>query len=456
MSHRHTRKFPVSALTLGVLGVMLAGSAGATGFQLRENSVKNLGRAVSGTAVAKDDASVVSNNPAAMVNFSQAAVQTDITVIDLTAEFSGSGNAAAGSPLQSSLRGGLGGDPGDPTAVPALAVVVPLSGAMEGLTVGASISAPFGLATEYDRDWMGRYHSVLSDVKVVDLTLSAALALTERFSVGVGLVYEHAEVTLTNAVDFGAGVCRSAPALCIPPATAVYGPQKNDGFVDVSGSASSLGWIAGVQWKPTDRLSLGFSHRSEVDHDLEGDVDFTVPGNVAPLVGAAYADGPILAPLTLPSVSTISVQYDFSDSFRMMADAQFTDWHSLAAVNIYRDNAARTQVGHEEFDWNDSKLYSLGAEFDLSESLTLRGGIAVDESPTHNATRSPRLPDNDRKLFSAGLTWRASEALSVDAAFMRIAIDTPTIDHISSSGSRLTGSFDGHANRFGVAAQYKF
>lgn len=456
MSHRSSPIFQISALALALAGTLAAGAASATGFQLRENSVKNVGRAASGTAVAKDDASVVSNNPAAMVNLGQTTVQTDVTVIDLTAKFSGGGEAAAGTPLHSALRGGNGGDPGNPTVVPALAIVAPLSGALEGLTVGASISAPFGLATKYDRDWVGRYHAVESDVKVVDLTLSAAVALSERFSVGLGLVYERADVTLTNAVDFGAGICRLAPALCIPPATAAYGPQKNDGFVDVSGNSNGIGWIAGVQWRPTDRLSLGFSHRSEVKHELEGDVDFTVPGNVAPLVGATYADGPIHAPLTLPSVSTVSAQYDFTDSFRMMADAQFTDWHSLKAVDIYRQNAANTRVGHEEFDWNDSKLYSLGAEFDLSDNFTLRGGVALDETPTHDETRSPRLPDNDRKLFSVGMTWRASEALSVDAAFMRIQIDTPQIDHISSSASRLTGSFDGHANLFGVAAQYKF
>ena len=42
------------------------------------------------------------------------------------------------------------------------------------------------------------------------------------------------------------------------------------------------------------------------------------------------------------------------------------------------------------------------------------------------------------------------------ARYSCASIDTPAIDHVSSSGSRLTGSFDGHANLFGVAAQYKF
>src|SRR3970282_1762937 len=114
--HRVTR---MTALVLGITGALALGQAQATGFQLRETSVKSLGRANSGTAVAEGDASVVSGNPAAMVNLDTTTVRTDVTVIDLTAKFTGGGTTAVGTPL----NGGSGGDPGDPIAVPALAVV---------------------------------------------------------------------------------------------------------------------------------------------------------------------------------------------------------------------------------------------------------------------------------------------------------------------------------------------
>src|SRR5690606_1174001 len=84
----------MSALALGVAGVLAAGQADASGFQIRENSVKNLGRANAGTAVAWGDASVVLNNPAAMTNLDRTTFQADVTVIDLTADFSGSGTTA--------------------------------------------------------------------------------------------------------------------------------------------------------------------------------------------------------------------------------------------------------------------------------------------------------------------------------------------------------------------------
>ena len=458
-----------TALALGIAGVLAVGQAHATGFQLREQSVKNLGRGQSGVATAQDDASVVTNNPAAMVNLEKNTFQVDLTVIDLTADFQGGGVSGAGTPL----TGGDGGDPGDATAVPNMAAVFPLSGAFEGLTLGASVGAPFGLKTEYDRDWVGRYNAVESDLKTVDFTLSAALELNEHFSLGLGFIYERAEVTLSNAIDFGTIMAGTG----LPPAAGGV-PQGYDGFAEVSGDSSGIGWIAGAQWKPTDQLSIGYSHRSEIDHDLEGDADFTTPAQFQaaqalyrslaanPLLppaqraqlavlGNGFVDGDITAPLTTPSVDILSLTYEFSDSFRMMADAQFTDWSSLRNVNIDYENPFQPNTV-EDFSWTDTEMYALGAEWDINDAFTLRGGITMDETPTHIESRTPRLPDEDRMLYSIGMTWNISDALSVDAAYQRIEIDSSEVDITSSSNSQLTGSFDGYANLFGVAAQYRF
>src|SRR5689334_4767837 len=194
----------MSALALGIAGVLALGSANATGCQLRETSVKNLGRANSGTTVASDDASVVANNPAAMVNLTKSTFQLDATDIDLDADFTGGGYADAGTPLQNPLSGGNGGDPGSPKVVPAVAFVMPVA---DTFRLGASVDAPYGLKTEYDADWVGRYNAINSDVKTVDLNLSAAWSVTPEFSVGVGAIYQRTEVTLSNAIDFGSALC---------------------------------------------------------------------------------------------------------------------------------------------------------------------------------------------------------------------------------------------------------
>ena len=68
-----TRSFRATALALAVLGTLAAGQASASGFQLREQSVKNLGKSNAGSIVGKD-ASNVSLNPAAMTNLDKVTV----------------------------------------------------------------------------------------------------------------------------------------------------------------------------------------------------------------------------------------------------------------------------------------------------------------------------------------------------------------------------------------------
>ncbi len=137
-------RLTLTSLALGIAGVLAMGQADASGFQIRENSVRNMGRANAGTTVAWGDASVVLNNPAAMVNIKETTVQADITMIDLTADFEGGGTTALGTPL----TGGTVATRADATPVPAMAAVFPIS---DQFVVGASVSAPFGLKTEYER-----------------------------------------------------------------------------------------------------------------------------------------------------------------------------------------------------------------------------------------------------------------------------------------------------------------
>ena len=454
----HIRSFRASALALAVLGALVAGQAGASGFQLREQSVKNLGKSNAGSLVGKD-ASNVSLNPAAMTNLDKNTFQADITVIDLTAEFTGSGRVL-GSPA-APLSGGNGGDPGDPTVVPNMAAVFPLHGALEGMTIGASVGAPFGLKTEYEPGWVGRYRALTSDVKVVDLTLSVAFKATDGVSFGAGLIYERADVTLSKAIDFGTAICASGnPANCFTPSYP-FKPQQLDGAFEVSGDSASLGYVVGAQIAPNDKLAIGISHRSEIKHDLEGTLDYTVPGAAATALAAAgrtFPDGDGGARLVTPAITTLSIKYGFTDSFRVLADYQSTGWSSLKDVTIKRDNG--TIVGSEPFEWEDTDFVSLGAEFDISDAFTIRGGVAQDESPTNDTHRTPRLPDNDRMLYSIGATWNMSESLSIDAAFQRITIDSPTInlpvDAAAGNTSTLVGEYDGHANLFGVSMQYRF
>jgi long-chain fatty acid transport protein len=448
----------ISALALAVAGALAVGQAHASGFQLKENSVKAMGRAFAGSASAAGDASVVANNPAAMSTFKQNTVQADVTVVDLSFDFVGGGVAAAGSPLQQPLTGGNGGDAGDVTPIPAISAIFPMGDS--GVTVGAMVSAPFGLKTEYDPNWVGRYTAVKSEVKTVDVTLAASFDFGAGVSFGLGLVYERAEATLSKAIDFGSSLCRANPAGC----GLLYAPQRNDGFIEVEGDDTGLGWIMGMHVHATDNLAIGFSHRSEIDHDIAGTADFTVPANVAPIlaVGAPgqYVDTAGGAALTTPATDTLSVTYGINDAWTIMGDVTRTQWSSLEEVAIVFGNPAQQpNPAVEDFKWEDTIFASIGAEWKLNDQWTLRAGYAEDQTPTQDYTRTPRLPDADRQWLSFGVTWAPSEHWEVNGGYTRINADDPTIQlqpSIGTSGSALVGVFSSSVNLWGLSGQYKF
>lgn len=469
--HTQNRFIQMSALALGIVGALAVGQAQASGFQLKENSVKAMGRAFAGSGVATGDASVVVNNPATMTQFEGSTIQSDITVIDLNAKFDGQGFAGVGlGPLSAPLTGGNGGDIGKPTPVPAMSFIHKLD---NGLAIGAMVSAPFGLATEYDKDWVGRYSSTKSEVKTVDLTLSAAYEIVpDRFSVGASFIYERAQATLENSIDFGTlGLGASLPG---------FRPQSADGAVSVEGDDTGIGYILGLNFRPTDKLAMGLSYRSEIDHDLEGTANFTVPGSfagaqaglaalaanpLAPLtpaqraqlsvLGNGFRDTGVTAPLTTPSVTSISVSYQFNDNLSLMGDYAETGWSSVEAVTIDFDNPFQPN-SVEDFSWTDTRFWSVGAEYKLSDAFTLRGGYAYDETPSTFHTRTTRLPDEDRRWYSIGLTWNMSEHVELSAAYTRIMPDTPKIGLTDTTRHALFGEYSSDVNLFGVSGQYKF
>jgi long-chain fatty acid transport protein len=446
--HRFTR---LSALALGITGALALGQVHASGFQLKENSVKGMGSAFAGTAAKTDDSSAVTNNPAAMARMSGTTVQVDVTAIDLNYQFEGTATAASGT---MPMTGGDGGNAGAVSPVPAMSLVHKFD---NGLALGAMVSAPFGLKTEYEDGWVGRYFAHTSDVKIVDLTLSAAVdVIPEKLSVGVGAIFSRADVTLSKSVDFGTLLFANPATRPLPFAR----PQARDGFVEVQGDDNGFGWLVGVHAQPTEKLAIGLSYRSEIDYDLEGTADWTVPTDVATVFASSamtsrlFQDGNVTAALTTPSVLSLGATYQVTDSFKLMASWAETGWSSLREVRINFENPDPDAV--EPFEWKDTVFASLGAEFKLNDAWKLRAGVAHDETPTSITHRTPRLPDADRMWYSIGATWAFSDALELNFGYTRIEPKNPEVDIADNQGHRIAGPFEGYANLLGFSAQYKF
>jgi len=162
----------VGRLAMGVVvataGIAFAGEAWGSGFQLRENSASALGNAFAGAAASTEDPSIIANNPAGMIGLSGNQVSGDMSIIIPSAVFSGTGRTVARQPI----TGGNGGDAGGAQPVPA---AYGFYDASPDLKFGLALTAPFGLQTQYDSDWVGRYQALKSNIATININRTSPI-----------------------------------------------------------------------------------------------------------------------------------------------------------------------------------------------------------------------------------------------------------------------------------------
>ena len=425
-------------------------TAYASGFALIEAGASGQGNAYAGAAAHAIDASTVYFNPAGMMNLEGQQLSIALHVIDPSADFDNDGSSlpAVLGPLGGPLTG-KDDDGGDTAFVPNFYWVKPLN---DNTSFGFGVNTLFGLKTEYDDDWVGRYHGILSDLKTLNFNPSLGYRVNDRLSVGGGLNMMLAKVELTSAIDFGS-LCLAAagPATCVPGGAT---PQAADGKADLDGDNFddlAFGFNLGLTYMISKQTTIGVAYRSEIDIDVEGDADFTLPNNatVQAVIGATplFVDTDLKADITLPASFSVSLAHQ-ADKITWLADVTWTGWSSYDELRIKYDNPAQPDTVTTQ-DWNDTMRYSVGLDYQYSDSLILRTGLAFDESPVPNKEkRTARLPGEDRTWVSLGLTYLASSAISFDVGYSHLFIDDAKIDNTLESSvptlnSTLTGEYDG-------------
>ncbi len=441
-----------------LLAVGMGGAAYGAGFALIEQSVPGLGNAFAGGSAAAEDATTIFYNPAGLTVLDGPEFVVGAHMVVPQAEFTDKGSthmlqAVTGIPLS----GTNGGDGGKAGVVPNLYYSRPFG---EDLVFGLGVNAPFGLATEYDRDWVGRYHAVESDVKTLNINPTLAVRLSERLSVGFGVNIQYIEATLSNAIDFGsldaAGVF--AP-LGIPAGALGLVPQMSDGFVKVEGDDWSVGFNAGLLYQFSAATRVGLSYRSQVHHNLDGTARFSdVPAGLAP--APLFKNTGVEAAIGLPDVVSASIYHQLNSAWAVMGDITWTNWSVLDELRVEFDNPLQ-EDGVTTTAWDDNYRYSVGATYTPSERWTARCGVAFDETPIPDAAhRTPRIPGEDRLWIALGGGYQITDHIRIDAAYAHLFIDDPVVaktlsgENISRGG--LNGTYDASVDIANVQLTWSF
>ncbi|MGH8753264.1 MAG: OmpP1/FadL family transporter, partial [Burkholderiales bacterium] len=293
----------IKAAGLAAMFSGLAGGAFAAGFALNEQSGSGVGVAFAGSAASGEDASTVFYNPAAMVRISGTQLSLGVHGVLPDLKFNNQGSVTTGGVP---LTGGNGGDPGKGVVVPNFYLVTDIT---PNIKYGFGVSAPFGLFTQYNGDWVGRYQALKSDIKTFNLNPSLAYKVNDRVSFGAGFNAQYINANFTKAIDFGllsTGVSQSA-----------------DGAFDVSGNSWAYGYNLGALFQfPTD-TRVGIAYRSTVRQTLVGSASFT---NVPAALSAdpRFANSKMTAEITLPDSISLSAVQEIGNKWELLSDVTFT------------------------------------------------------------------------------------------------------------------------------------
>ena len=335
-----------------------------------------------------------------------------------------------------------GGDAGESALVPNFYYAHP---AGDNLVLALGIHVPFGLATEYDADWVGRYHAIKSDLKSINFNPSLAYRLSYKMTLGLGFSVQQLEAELSNAIDFGlAGFSLGIPG---------FAPNGVDAKITITGDDVGYGYNIGFLYEVSEDTRFGLHYRSHIKHTLEGNAYFVdVP---APFAGTFF-DQPATADVTTPETISISLYHQPNDAWALMGDFTWTKWDRFRELAVDFSNIG-TPDSSSVVNWGNTIRLSVGASYNLSENIKLRTGLAYDQSPISGPkNRTPRIPDEDRFWVAFGLSIYGTENAFFHWAYVHIFVDDPVIDRTESSTHSLKGVYDASVDIISAQVTFKF
>ena len=333
------------------------------------------------------------------------------------------------------------------------------------LRVGLGVNAPFGLQTDYDANWIGRFQAMKSKIQTINLNPSVSYDVNETVSLGAGLNYQYITGDLTSAINWAAIAFTAAggggPGAAAAGAANAAG--QGEGVTTVTGKDTAWGYNLGVLFKLSEQTRVGLAYRSSIKYKLTGSVNFSnrpTAGTLgAPLAGgiaAAYPDGPVSLDIKMPDSFSASMVNRLDDKWDIMADATWTGWATFKQLDVVRDSG--TTLSSTPENWKNTWRFAVGANHHYSEQWTSRIGVAYDQSPVSDAYRTARVPDNNRKWLSLGGQYKFSKASSLDFGYAHLFVSDASInmDGTTTASGNLVGTYKNSVDILSVQYTHSF
>lgn len=417
-----------SAAALVLTGVAAATSTAlAAGFQLTEQSSLGAGRAYAGAGIVGDDLSAVHYNPAGMTLLEGTRFQAGGVWIGINADYSSDIS-------DESENGRLKGQ-----MIPAGYVTHQVN---DQIWLGFAMTVPFGMGTEYSKNWEGADRGTNAKIYTFDMNPSIAWKVNDFLSIGGGISVQYAKAELGMGLS-GMG----------------HGKVEADSW--------DWGYNFGLMISPTDKLRFGLAYRSSIEHNAEGDTKLS--GMKPPLNNILEGQNfGMSTTLETPDTIMLTGTWEATEKLRLSGLIRWANWSKFKELNIENElplivssslpptiKGGLSNIDIEN-DWQDTWLFSVGADYRINDAFTIRGGLAYETSPIDDqSTRMAVIPDTDRVWLSLGASWYPTQDLQFDIGGTYL-MGVGDKDLYNSKGQKI-GKYDSlDAYLLGVQMQYRF
>jgi long-chain fatty acid transport protein len=299
------------------------------------------------------------------------------------------------------------------------------------LKLGLAVYTPFGSTVQWGDGWIGRFAITRLSLSAIFIQPTVSYRINDKLGFGGGLVVSTGSVTLQRdlPVQFANGDYASA---------------------SLSGSAFGLGFNIGVQFNATEKFSLGFTYRSQINMKVsDGEAQFNVPESL----NSNFPDGTFSSSLPLPQVVTLGLAYKFNEKLTAVVDINYVGWKAYDTLAFdYATNTASLQDTKSARSYENIFAFRGGVSYGITEAFTVRAGGGYGRTPVQNGYVTPETPDGNRFYGTFGLGYQVDKKLSIDASLFYTQVQRAD----TNLETNLSGTFFTKAVAPGLSIIYKW
>jgi len=258
------------------------------------------------------------------------------------------------------------------------------------LAVGLGIYTPFGSGVKWDDNWEGRYIIQSIALQTIFFQPTLSYKVSDVLSVGGGFIYAIGNMDIKRAIP-------------------VQDQNGKEGYGELKGKANGVGVNLGVHIKANDKLQIGLNYRSQVNMTVrDGDATFTVPSALK----SSFPNTSFKAEVPLPQVLTLGIGFRPFDRLTVTAEANYVIWKPYDTL-FFDLQDSKLADSKSPRNYHNTLALRIGAHYKATDKLALMIGGAYDPTPVADDFVSPDLPDANRWLITGGLTYKATNRLTL-------------------------------------------